>query len=224
MDLKNMALLKGLSKKELAGFEKFAKPRDFEKGETLFMEGDPPSHLWFILEGEVKVFKEFASGKSAILGIFGGGSVIAEIPVIDGKSYPATCQAVTAGRAALVERKKALHAITSSPTVSLRLMIGIGNKLRELTGDLGSMAVQSVIKRLSRFLLKIAERMGKPDGDTIVMTLPLTRKDIAECIGTSFEVAIRALGKLQDDKVLEIQGKELRILNRQKLRKMAEDK
>jgi len=222
MNLKEITLFKGLDDADLEGIEKLASRREFKKGDLLFLEGDEPEQLWFILDGEVKIFKEFASGKSAILGIFGPGSVVAEVAVIDGNPYPASCQAATAGTAATIKRDDALNVITSNPTVALRMMSGLGKKLRELTGDLGSMSVQSVIRRLSRLLVKLAEKFGTVDGDNIEMELFLTRKDLAEFIGTSFEVAVRGLRKLQDEKLIEIEGKKLIVRDINKLREAAE--
>ena len=221
MTLKGVTILEGLDDRSLERIERQAGQREFKKGDILFMEGDEPDFLWFILDGEVKVFKEFSSGKSAILGLFGPGSVVAEVAVIDGRPYPASCQAATDGRAATLKRKDALEAITSNPAVALRLMQGLGKKLRELTGDLGSMSVQSVIRRLSRLLVKLAEKLGTADGNTVEMELFLTRKDLAECIGTSFEVAIRGLRRLQDERVVDIQGKRLLIRDLRRLREIA---
>ena len=221
MNLKSVGLFKGLDDALLEEIEKLASTREFKKGELLFLEGDEPEQLWFILDGEVKIFKEFASGKSAILGIFGPGSMVAEVAVIDGNPYPAGCQAVTAGIAATIKRDDALNIITTNPTVALRMMSGLGRKLRDLTGDLGSMSVQSVIRRLSRLLVKLAEKLGTPKGNSIEMELFLTRKDLAELIGTSFEVAVRGLRKLQDENLLEIRGKILIVPDIKKLREAA---
>ena len=221
MNLKSIALFKGLDDALMEEIEKLASLREFKKGDFLFLEGDEPEYLWFILDGEVKIYKEFASGKSAILGIFGQGSMVAEVAVIDGNPYPAGCQAVTGGMAATIKRDDALNVITSNPAVALRMMSGLGQKLRELTGDLGSMSVQSVIRRLSRLLVKLAEKLGTPKGDSIELDLFLTRKDLAELIGTSFEVAVRGLRKLQDENLLEISGKKLIVRDIKKLREAA---
>jgi len=221
MSLKVINLFAGLDDATIEGIEKLVSRREFKKGDILFMEGDEPEYLWFILEGEVKIFKEFASGKSAILGLFGPGSMVAEVAVIDGKPYPAGCQAITAGTAATLKRDDALNVITLNPAVALRIMSGLGRKLRDLTGDLGSMSVQSVIRRLSRLLVKLAEKLGTIDGNSVEMELFLTRKDLAECIGTSFEVAVRGLRKLQDENLLEIRGKKLIVRDIKRLRELA---
>ena len=221
MEIEKFEFFSGLTSVELGEMKRLLSELEFKKGDILFHEGEPPAHLWFVVEGEVKVFKEYASGKSAIMGIFGVGGTVAEAAIIDGKAYPASCQAVTNVKVARMKRDDALRIMTSNSKIALRIMMGLSTKLRTLTSDLGSMSVLSVIRRLSRFLLKLSDKMGVKDKDGIRFELFLTRKDMAECIGTSFEVAVRALGKLQSDNVLEIDGKKVLIKEIEELERLA---
>jgi CRP-like cAMP-binding protein len=223
LDLSAIKIFNGLKPAELKWLEGIAAERHLEKGDSLFSEGQEPENLWFILEGEVKVFKEYPSGKSAILGIHGKGESVAILAVIDGKPYPANCQAVVKGVAVSIKRQDALKLITTNPVVALEVMIDLSTKLRAMAENLGSMSVQSVIRRLSRFLLRMADQMGQKKKDGVHVELFLTRKELAECIGTSFEVAVRCLGKLKDENVMDIDGKKLVIYNMEKLNDIAEN-
>ncbi len=222
MDLSVLRVFRGVRPQDLKKIEVMAQERAFEKGDSLFLEGDAPDNVWFILDGEVKVFKEYASGKSAIIGIYGKGEAVALVAVIDGKSYPASCQAVMKGSAAVLRRQDALNVITTNPVIALEVMKDLSGKLRAVTSQLGSMSVQSVIRRLSTFLLGLAAQVGVKDARGIHVDLFLTRKELAECIGTSFEVAVRCLGKLKEEGVLEVEGKRLVIFDTKKLEKIAE--
>jgi len=222
LDLSVISVFRGVRQQDLKKIEVMSQERPFEKGDSLFLEGDAPDNVWFILDGEVKVFKEYASGKSAILGIYGKGEAVAMVAVIDGKSYPASCQAVMKGSAAVLRRQDALNVITTNPVIALEVMKDLSGKLRAVTAQLGSMSVQSVIRRLSTFLLRLAAQMGVKDGRGTHVDLFLTRKELAECIGTSFEVAVRCLGKLKEEGVLEVEGKRLVIFDMEKLAKIAE--
>ncbi|MBI3582246.1 MAG: Crp/Fnr family transcriptional regulator [Nitrospinae bacterium] len=222
MDLSVISVFRGVRPQDLKKIEAMAQERAFEKGDPLFLEGDAPDNVWFILEGEVKVFKEYASGKSAIIGIYGKGEAVAMVAVIDGKSYPASCQAVMKGSAAVLRRQDALNVITTNPVIALEVMKDLSGKLRAVTSQLGSMSVQSVIRRLSTFLLGLAAQVGVKDARGVHVDLFLTRKELAECIGTSFEVAVRCLGKLKEEGVLEVEGKRLVIFDMKKLEKIAE--
>lgn len=222
MDLSIMHLFNELEPADLSPLAEIAHERKFHKGDILFTEGDSPDSLWFIQEGEVKVYKEYPSGKSAIMGIYGAGDSVALVAVIDGKPYPASCQAMKSGTAVVMKRLDALKVITSNPTLALEVMMDLCGRLRDITAHLGSMSVQSVARRLSRFLLRMADQMGTEKNGVTRVELFLTRKELAECIGTSFEVAVRCLSRLKEDGVLDIEGKKLEIYNRKKLEEMAE--
>jgi CRP/FNR family transcriptional regulator len=156
------------------------------------------------------------------MGIYGKGDSVANVAVIDGKPYPASCQAMVGGTAVVMKRPDALKAITGNPKIALEVMMDLSGRLRALTAHLGSMSVQSVIRRLSRFLLRMADQMGTEKKGAIHVELFLTRKELAECIGTSFEVAVRCMSKLKEDGVMEIEGKKLVIYDRKKLSQMAD--
>jgi len=222
-ELKEIALFADLPDDRIRKYARFTEELEFGKGERLFSEGDPPAHLWMIFEGEVKVFKEYPSGKSAVIGLFDKGAVVAEVAIIDGDPYPASCQAVTPGRAGMIKREDALRIITTDPIVARKAMMNISRKLRDITDTLGSMSVQSVIRRLSRFLVRMAENMGTQEPGGVQVKLFLTRQDLAECIGTSFEVAVRGLGRLQNEGVIEVDRKNILITDMKRLAKIASE-
>ncbi|MBF0275759.1 MAG: Crp/Fnr family transcriptional regulator [Nitrospinae bacterium] len=223
MGLKNFDLFKSLSEEEFKKFDKMLIKKSYQKNEMLFDEGKKCNYLWLVLEGEVKIFKAFPSGKSAILGVFGKGNIVAEVPVIDNKPYPASCQAVTDCIVGKIKSEAALELMTSNPQVSLKIISGFAKRLRNFTDELGTMATLSVNRRLSRFLLKLSEKIGVEEERGTGIQLSLTRKDIAECIGSSFEVVVRCLGKLQKEGILEIDNKKVIILNSQRLQELVEE-
>jgi len=223
MELREFELFKSISDKELLIFENYLEIDNFTKGDIIFNEGDICCFLWLILEGEVKIFKAFSSGKSVILGVFRKGNIVAEVPVIDNKPYPASCQAVTNGKIGKINREAALQLMTSNPKVSLKIISGFAKKLRIFTEELGTMATFSVNRRLSRFLLKLSDKVGVEEERGIRIKLSLTRQDIAECIGSSFEVVVRCLGKFQKEDIIEIDNKTIRILDIGRLEKLLEE-
>jgi CRP/FNR family transcriptional regulator len=187
--------------------------RDVSKGEYLFYEGDTSVRLYLVGRGAIKIVKEFPNGKNAILGIFGPGTTVAEVAVVDGKPYPASAVAQEDSTVGALDSNMFMEVLRQEPEVAIQLVSGLGAKLRELTMSLSAMAVETVEKRLARFLVKLAGRIGEAEGGQVSMTLPLTRRDIAEIIGASFEVVERSLKKLKERGVIAVEGKEVTILD-----------
>ncbi|MDH5509809.1 MAG: Crp/Fnr family transcriptional regulator [Nitrospinota bacterium] len=187
--------------------------KKYKKGERLFDEGEHAHSVFIIADGKVKVVKEFPSGKNAILGIFGIGGLVAEIAVIDKLPYPATAIAMDDCVVGALPADLFIIFLRNNPDALLEMVAGLGAKLRDLADNMGSMAVESVEKRLARFLLKFGDEIGKRTKEGLSYTLPVTRQDIAELIGTSFEVVERGLKKMKVNGLIKVDGKKIVILD-----------
>ncbi len=193
--------------------------KSYKKGEYLFHEGEESRALYVINDGSVKVVKEFASGKNAILGIFGPGTTVAEVAVVDGKPYPASAVAHMDTETGLISATVFMELLRKAPEESAIQMIhGLGARLRDMTETLGVLAVETVNKRLARFLIKLAGTIGEETDDGLLLTLPMTRRDIAEIIGATFEVVERSLKKFRDEKIIAVNGKKIIILDKTRLK------
>ena len=193
---------------------------DFEKGDYIFREGENAERIYIIVKGDVKIVKEFSTGKNAIMGIFGPGSVVAEVAAVDNRPYPASCVALEKVSAGAIPAKVFQELLRKEPDTAIMLIAGLGAKLRELTENLGAISVMSVDKRLARLLHKLSANMGVTD---VEITLHMTRRDMAEIIGTSFEVVERSLKKFREDNLISVDGKKITIHDYKKLQEMFED-
>lgn len=196
---------------------------NYKKGDHLFYEGEDADKMFVVGEGRVKVVKEFPNGKNAILGIFGQGSIVAEVAAIDGGPYPAAAVALEDACVGGLSAQVLHGLLIREPEASINMIVGLGSKLRELTENLGSLAVQTVEKRLARFLNKMSDEIGKETSEGLVLMLPLTRRDLAEIIGTSFEVVERSLKKMREEGIISVEGKKIVILDMDRLIGVFED-
>lgn len=196
---------------------------EIEKGGYLFREGETAERIYFIIKGNVKIVKEFSSGKNAIMGIFGPGNVVAEVAAVDQRPYPASCIALDNVSAGAIPSKVFQEILKREPDTAIMMIAGLGRKLRELTENLGAISVMPVEKRLARLLHKLAANIGVKSASDVELTLNMTRRDMAEIIGTSFEVVERSLKKFREDNLISVDGKKITIHDYQKLEDMFED-
>src|SRR5208282_5769605 len=92
--LKGVSIFSGLSEQEFAFLTSHLRQRKYAAGELIFGEGDPCAGLYVVQSGNVRIYKSSASGREQVLSIDGPGSSMAELPVFDGGSYPASATAV----------------------------------------------------------------------------------------------------------------------------------
>jgi CRP-like cAMP-binding protein len=92
--VRTVVLFRALSPPDRARLAEVSSVHSYEKGETLFREGDPSDYLFNVLSGRVKVVKSIPTGKEVILEIFGPGDPVGAVVAYEGRPYPATAIAV----------------------------------------------------------------------------------------------------------------------------------
>ena len=75
---------------DLGGLSKNKIENIFKKGQTLFVEGNPPFGLYCISKGNVKVTKTGDLGKDAIVRVASAGDVLGHRSLFTGENYQAT--------------------------------------------------------------------------------------------------------------------------------------
>src|SRR5882724_3702970 len=91
--LKATALFAVLDDIELDSLARRSGIRAFSAAEILFSEGEPCKGLYIVVTGRVRIFKTSVNGREQVLSIEGPGASVAELPVFDGGTYPASASA-----------------------------------------------------------------------------------------------------------------------------------
>lgn len=93
------------------------------------------------------------------------------------------------------------------------------DRSRERSVLLGRKTAQ---ERVTSFLLDMVERTGTPKGNTMVLSLPMSRREIADSVGLTIETVSRQLTELRESGVIRTLGRsEIVLLDQKRLRKLA---
>ena len=195
--------------------------REFDKGQTLFREGDESDSLYTIVTGRVKVSKMTARGTDVILEIFGPGDPVGAVAVYESRAYPASAIALEATTCLLIPRQAFFSLLESYPTLVRGLLVGLTHRLVELTTRLTELSGGRVEARLARFLLKLADDMGQRQPDGIFIPLALSRQEIADMIGTTIETSIRIMSRWGKENVVRTDKSGFTLLDRAALEAVA---
>lgn len=165
----------------------------FAPAETLFHEGDPPMAAYIIETGQVKRVKHSDVGKDLILEVAGPGAFLGEVAALFNQPHDTSAQALDEVAAWRVGAPDFRRLVAEHPALAQAVLATLGRRLREAQGEILSLAVERVERRVARTLLKLAGTVGHREGRTFVLDLPLTRQDIAEMTGTTVETTIRIM-------------------------------
>ena len=204
--LKQVSIFNGLTEPELQFLAQRAVLRNYKKGELLFTEGDPCSGLFVIESGHARIFKSSPNGREQVLTIEGPGSSVAELPLFDGGTYPASTAAVDDARVYFISKQDFHSLCLVHPQVPLKVLKVVGGRLRKLVGIIEELSFTTVRSRLISVLLRLA-KTGRKTPAGIEVQLPPSNQELASEIGTVRELVSRNLSRLQAQDLIKMDGK-----------------
>jgi CRP/FNR family cyclic AMP-dependent transcriptional regulator len=209
--LTRVPIFAGLSESELAFLNQRTVPRHYNAGEMVFSEGEPCTGLYVVESGQIRIFKSSAAGREQVLSIEGPGSSVAELPVFDGGNYPASVAAIEPATLLFVSKQDFQALCLTHPQVALKVLRVVGARLRRLVGIIEELSFTTVRSRLASFLLRTAQKDGKPTPQGVQIELPSSNQELASQIGTVRELVSRNLSRLQSEGIIQIDGRVLVI-------------
>jgi len=165
------------------------------QGEILFREGDPPTSLWIVLNGLVKLIKHSEDGRDIILHIAMPGDLLGGVSAFGRRPHPFTAQAMQTVAFLRVPGQDYAGIMETHPTVARGTVDDLVERLTEAHETMKSLAVERVERRVARQLWRLLERTGQPVPGGMAIGVPLSRQDVADMAGTTVESAIRVLSR-----------------------------
>ena len=202
-------LLADLSPNELQMLAARTVRKLFVSGELLFSEGEPCNGLHIIARGKVRIFKTSVNGREQVLAVNGPGDTVAELPVFDGGSYPASASAAEDAEIAFISRRDFHAYCLEHPEVALKVLAQVGSRLRRLVGIIEELSFTTIRQRLIAALVKLAQSEGKQTARGIEFQLPATHQELAIQLGTVRELISRNLMRLQAEGLLDVDARHI---------------
>jgi len=190
-----------------------------EKGEIIYFEGDICDGFYLVAEGQVKIHKLSPEGKEKILHFFGVGEPFGEVAMFIGTQYPANAQAVEKCRLLFFPKTAFMRVVADHPALSLNMLAILSRRLKLFTSQIEELALKDVPGRLAGYFMLLAEEQA----DSRQVTLNITKGQLASLLGTIPETLSRMMAKLTQLGFIDVQGKNIRLLNLQGLRQLAEE-
>ena len=192
----------------------------FKKNETIYCEGERPTHIMCLLSGKVKIYKDGVGGRSQII------RMMKPVEYFGYRAYFSEQAYVTA--AAAFEPS----VICLIPMTVITKLIRQNNDLamffiKQLSNDLGmsdtrtvNLTQKHIRGRLAESLLFLKESYGiEEDGSTL--SIYLSREDLANLSNMTTSNAIRTLSQFATEKLIAIDGRKIKIIEEERLKKIS---
>jgi len=189
-------------------------PRSVEEDGFFFMQGDPATHAYVLVEGRVKMIQITPNGQQITMRIMTPGQTYGGIALLNPQAgYPATAQAVEDSRALAWDTAHLRELVAKDPSISLNVMGLMHGYISELQERQKALVTDRVEQRIARILLKLAAQSGRKIDEGVLIDLPITRQDIAEMSGTTLFTVSRTLNEWERGGLLEIGRERVVIRN-----------
>jgi CRP/FNR family transcriptional regulator len=211
-------LFNGLPDDQLSAIREIAVEKHFNKGQTIFSEGDETQGFFVVVDGRVKIYKVSSEGKEQILHIFEAGQSFGEVTVFTGQQLPANSQALAETHLLFFPRSAFVDLITATPSLALNLLAIMSKKLRQFAAQIESLSLKEIPARLASYLIYLSEEQGGDD----TVNLNVSKGQLASLLGTIPETLSRIFAKLSGQNLIRVEGPRITLLDLQGLEDLAE--
>lgn len=209
--LRNCRLFAGLPSADLEEIAGVTVVKNLQKGEYLFHAGDPAHGFYVVQKGSINVHRVNAIGKEQVIHVFRVAESFAEATLATDTGYPADARALETGQVLLVQKAGFLGLLRRQPELGLRMLASVALHLRSLVNQLEDLTLKDVETRLANWLIK---RCPAPLGtQPATVELTMTKRVLASELGTVSETFSRTLAKLREQRLLNVKGRTVTVLN-----------
>ncbi len=183
------------------------------KGELIYKEGERSNKIYLILEGVVKSYKMDESGKELITALHKADDFLGFTSFAESITYQESVMAVEDVQLAGISKTDLKEILENNKEVSIEVLNLLTDNISDIKEQLLQMAYSSVRKKTAKTILQFAKILHKNQEDAI----KISRYDLASVAGIATESLIRTLSGFKKNGLIEIEGRNIRILDLEKL-------
>ena len=219
-NLRELCLPVGLSRENLERLDTLvANRRAVARGESLFRAGETFLSLYAVRTGFFKTRVSSEDGRDQVTGFQMAGELLG----LDGISTDNhTCDAVALEDSQVcVIPYNQLEGLSREFTELQHQFHKIMS--REIVRDHGVMLLLGSMRaeeRLAAFLLNLTQRLQARGFSASSLILRMTREEIGSYLGLKLETVSRTFSKFQEEGILDVKQRQIRILAQEKLEKL----
>jgi CRP/FNR family transcriptional regulator, nitrogen fixation regulation protein len=181
----------------------------YEEGAEIYSEKQPARHMYQVKAGAVRTYRLLSDGRRQVAAFHLPGDIFGGC----GETNRFTAEAVVE----TTLRRRSIGTVTQGDPAAVRNLFSITSKLLEhAENHVLLLGRKNALEKVAAFLLEMDTRLTAAG----VITLPMSRRDIADYLGLTLESVSRALAQMRCAGVLELRGvnlREIEIRNRHQL-------
>lgn len=196
--------------------------RPMKRGDHLFRSGHKMDCIFVAREGAFKSIVYNEDGDSQVTGFHLPGEILG----LDGLGtdfHMCDTVALTVADVCEIPLHDLEHVASQVPSLQHQLLKIMGQSINRDQKHVEILAKKNAHERVAIFLHQLAERYKLLGRSEQRFMIPMSREDIGSYLGLVIETVSRTLSKMQDEGLIAVNGREVQILNKEKLYSLAHE-
>jgi len=191
----------------------------YKRGNIIYHEGNRGNGIYCVNKGIIKLYKTGLDGKEQIIRFAKPGDIIGYRSILSNEPACTTAKAIEDAVLCFIPAKTLINMVKNSTDFSMELIKLSCKELGEANKFILDIAQKTVRERLAEVLLLLKESFGLDEDN--VLQVSLTREELANIVGTATESVIRLLSEFKTDKLIELNGRRIKLIDVKKLDKIS---
>ena len=194
--------------------------RAYRKNEPIYSEGDTPKHMLCLVSGKVKIYKDGVGGRAQIVRVVNSVEYFGYRAAFSDENYVTAAAAFEPSIIASIPIELIRHLILHNPQLGYFFIRRLAIALGKSDARTVNLTQKHIRGRLAESILYLKESYGTEE-DGCTLCIHPSREDMANLSNMTTSNAIRSLSAFAQEKLIELDGRRIRILNENALQKIS---
>lgn len=214
-EIQHFPVFEGLSRDRIQRLLAGGMMQSSKHREILYRNGDEAHSFALVLRGAYKLIRNTARGDDVIMYFSSPGDVVAALIMPQPHAmYPVSVVSMGPSLIWKIPRKTYLDEWMKDPEVTIRLQNLLFNRM-SLLQDEKTLNKSPLPRKVAFLLLQLMERYSAEEEG--ILPIPLTRKEIADSLGSTVESVIRIMSDWSHQGILRTNDQYIEILQPSKV-------
>ena len=207
--LGSLWIFKNLTMEEKQALAEAALKKAYRQGDLIFSQGLKANLMFLIKAGRVKLSKFTQDGNEIIFDIRRGGDFFGENIFDEDVDYPVTATCLEDTFTCGFSKSIFEQLVLQYPNIGLQVIKNMSRRMSWLSSHVESMALTTIVEKLYRSLLNVAEEYGTRSDRGFVVELPFTHEELIFLVGAHRVSITRAMKELKESGKVIQEGKRI---------------
>jgi CRP/FNR family transcriptional regulator len=194
--------------------------KPMQKGQHLYREGDGFKSVFAVRSGAMKAYKTTDDGREQVTGFYFPGEILG-MDGISNNLHASSAKALETAAVCEIPFSSLEKLSAMMPSLQRHFFQLMSREITEDQQLITLLSKNSADERVASLMLSISARNSKRKLSATQFRLPMSRVDIGNYLGLTVETVSRVFSRMQKMEILQVDNKEIKILDIPGLQKMA---